>query len=213
MNDDLRIAIVEDDALLIENLRLLLGGEPGVEWVRAFGSAEDLLQAQPPMNLLLADIDLPGMSGVELIAVVKAAHPDVNCLAYTVSEDRDTVFAAIKAGACGYILKSSTPRELIEALRQLHAGGAPMSPTVARKVMLQFQQLSRGRLPAAAPDLSDREQEVLRCLERGHSYKEIAAGLQISIHTVHTHLKHIYEKVQADGRAEAIHKARQRGWL
>ena len=213
MTEELRIAIVEDDLLLIENLRLLLSGERGVKWVQTFASAEELLQAAPSMNLLLADIDLPGMSGVELIAVVKAKHPEVNCLAYTVSEGRDTVFAAIKAGACGYLLKNSTPRELIEALHQLHAGGAPMTPSVARKVMLQFQELAGASGLPVSDVLSVRELDVLRALEKGQSYKEIAVSLHISGHTVHTHIQHIYEKIQAGGRAEALHKARQRGWI
>jgi two-component system NarL family response regulator len=211
--EPLRLAIVEDNTMLIENLRVLLGGEPGVESVQAFTSAEALLQAGPAMNLLLADIDLPGISGVELIGLVKAQQPGVNCLAYTVSEDSETVFAAIQAGACGYLLKSSTPRELIEALRELHAGGAPMTPSVARKVMLQFQQLTGPTPSDPGPGLSPREQEVLRGLKCGQTYKEIAARLHLATATVASHVKHIYEKVQAGGRDEALCKARQRGWL
>jgi two-component system NarL family response regulator len=207
------LAIVEDNSMLIENLRLLLQGEPEVESVVAFASAEALLQAQPRINLLLADIDLPGISGIELIGLVKTRQAWVNCLAYTVCDDVETVFAAIQAGACGYLLKSSTPRELIEALRELHAGGAPMSPSVARKVMLQFQQLSRPATSAPSPELSRREHEVLLGLRRGQTYKEIAGQLNIGHATVTSHVKNIYEKVQAGGRDEALRKARQRGWL
>jgi len=125
----MNVAIVEDNQTLLDNLRLLLQGESGCSVTGAWRSAEDALanSSWARTNILLADIDLPGISGVELISQIKAKYPHVDCMAYTVSEDRATVFAAIKAGACGYLLKGSTPRELIEALHHLHEGGAPMS--------------------------------------------------------------------------------------
>lgn len=213
MHEELRIAIVEDNWPLAETLRLLFGGEPRVHWVRAFPSAEELIKAGLEMNLLLAELELPGMSGVELIAHVKTARPEVNCLAYAVSENCEVVFAAIKAGAGGYMLRSSTPRELIEAVFDLHAGGAPMSPAVARKVVSQLRILSGAGCSPLTAGLSRRQQEVLRALERGQSYKGMAAELHISHNTVHTHLKQIYRKVGAGQGDEAVSKARSRGWI
>lgn len=205
----MKVCIVEDDKLLLDNLCLLLRGEPGVEVVGGFLNAEDALAAlaRSELEVLLADIDLPGMSGVELIRQVKELRPAVNCMAFTIFEDRATVFAAIKAGACGYLLKGASPRTLVESLRELYEGGAPMTPKIARKVVLDIQQ--DGKVPETP--LSDREVDILREIERGLSYKEIAAALHISPHTVHTHIKNIYEKIQARSRAEALRKARSFG--
>lgn len=211
----MRVVVVEDHAFVLESLRLLLRGEQTVTSVHAFCSAEDALKKAEwrKVDILLADLELPGISGIELISEITTRFPHVNSLAYTVHDDRENVFAAIKAGASGYILKGSTPRELIEALQELHAGGAPMSPKVARKVIVQLQQ----QLGAAANGLdsllSPREHEVLRRLEKGQSYKDVAAEMNISRHTVHSHIKRIYEKIQAGDRSEALRKARQRGLI
>lgn len=209
----MRICIVEDNPLLLSNLSLLLRGESGVEVVGAHGSAEDaLLKTEwTTVDVLLADLDLPGISGVEMIRRVKAQHASVNCMAYTISEDRATVFAAIKAGACGYLLKGCSPREIIESIRALHDGGAPMSPRIARKVIMDIQSVERSESERSL--LSGRETEVLKQIERGQSYKEIASAMKISSHTVHTHIKNIYEKVHASTREEALRKARSLGAL
>ncbi len=210
----MHIAIVEDNQTLLENLRLMLQGEPGCVVNGAWQSAEEALAVPiwAETDILLADLDLPGMSGVDLISQLKSRYPALNCMAYTIYEDRSTVFSAIKAGACGYLLKGSTPRELIEALRDLYDGGAPMSPKVARKVIHHFQEITGGG-SAGDDGLTSREQDVLRRLEQGQSYKEIGVAMGISAHTVHTHIKHIYEKVQGRTRAEVMRKARLRGWL
>lgn len=209
------ICIVEDDCQLLNNLSLLLQGEPGFSVVAAVTNAEEALDSVDwtSVDLLLADIDLPGMSGVELIRSLKATHQALNCMAYTIYEDRSTVFAAIRAGACGYLLKGSSPRELIESLHELHAGGAPMSPKIARKVILDIQGEETGATDAESTLLSSREIEILQHVERGLSYKAIATALHISPHTVHTHIKNIYEKVQARSRSEALRKARNIGVL
>jgi two-component system NarL family response regulator len=203
--------IVEDNPLLRDNLRILLSGEPSVEHVTAFESAEEALaemrDAGP--DILLSDIELPGMSGVELIRRVKLSYPDMDIMAFTIYEDRDTVFAAIKAGASGYILKGSSPRELLEALLSLSQGGAPMSPKIARKVIREFQSVTGDD----ESPLSHREVEILKSIDHGLSYKEIADRFCISPHTVHTHIKNIYEKLQAKGRQEAISKARKKGLI
>ncbi len=209
----MRICIVEDNRMLLDNLVLLLKGEQGIEVIGGHVSAEEALASTDwgSIDVLLADIDLPGMSGVELIRRLRAEHPALNCMAYTIYEDRATVFAAIKAGACGYLVKGCSPRELIESLRELYEGGSPMSPKIARKVILDIQQLEQPE--AKGEILSEREVDILRLIEQGRSYKEIAGTLHISTHTVHTHIKNIYEKIQAPSRQEALRKARNLGVL
>jgi two-component system NarL family response regulator len=201
--------IVEDNQLLLENLKLLLDGETGIDVVGAFTSAEaalDGIKSCSP-DIMLTDLGLPCMSGIELIKRTKALLPNLDIMVFTISEDRETVFSAIKAGACGYIIKGSTPRELVESLNSLFQGGAPMTPRIARKLITEFHE-------EAVPEqelLSQREKEIVRSIELGLSYKEIADKLFISPHTVHTHIKNIYEKLQAKDRNEAISKARRKG--
>lgn len=210
----MRILIIEDDPMTQDNLKLLLQGERDVKRVEAFGSAEDAIEKATwaDTEIMLSDIDLPGMSGVDLITWVQLHHADVTSMAYTIHENRETVFAAIKAGACGYLLKSSSPRELIESLSDLAAGGAPMTPKIARKVIMDMQEKSPDHIPSET-HLTHREQEILQQIELGLSYKEIAAKFSISPHTVHTHIKKIYEKVQVGSRDEVVRKARRLGWI
>ena len=206
---NMHIGIVEDDPLLRENLKLLLSGEKNITILGAWGSAEEALPAFKKLSfdIMLVDLGLPGMSGIELIKKIKEDSPEIEIMAHTVFEDRDNVFSAIKAGASGYILKGSTPRELIEALNNLHQGGSPMSPKIARKVVREFQDegLNEEYL------LSHREKEIVKCIEDGLAYKEIAEKLSISPHTVHTHIKKIYEKLHARNRQEALITARKKG--
>ena len=207
----IKLIVVEDNPLLRDNLRLLLAGEPGIEVLAVFETAEEALaeidRLQPRM--ILSDINLPGMSGIDLIRQVRAMHPEIDVMAHTVNEDRHTVFAALKAGASGYIVKGARPSALIEALYSLHEGGAPMSPKIARAVVREFQDdvIEQDLL------LSAKEKEVLLGIQEGLSYKETAARMCISPHTVHSHIKKIYEKLQAKDKQEAISKARRRGLL
>ena len=205
----MKVSIVEDDVLLRQNLKLLLGGETGISVVSVYGSAEEALagikRARP--EILLADIGLPGMSGIELIRELKDQMPGLEIMAHTVFDDRETVFSAIKSGASGYILKGSTPRELIDALHTLAKGGSPMSPKIARKVIREFQ--SEGVDEQYL--LSHRETEIVKEIENGLTYKDIAAKLNISPHTVHTHIKNIYEKLHAKDRQGALVAARKKG--
>jgi len=205
----MRLALVEDNTVTRETLKLLLSGEPSIESVQTYGSGEELLEdlEQIVIDVLLVDLDLPGMHGTELIQKFNQARPTVEIMVYTIYEDRENVFAAIKAGASGYILKGSSPRELIESLQSLHQGGAPMSPKIARKVILEFQDTPE----EAQNPLSSRESNIVRCVEQGLSYKEIAERLSISPHTVHTHIKNIYEKLQARNRRDALTSARRIG--
>ncbi|MCX6874905.1 MAG: response regulator transcription factor [Verrucomicrobia bacterium] len=210
----MNICIVEDHKMLLENLRLLLQGEPDIHVSGAFESAEEAVTGTDweRTDILLADIELPGMSGVELIQRVKHAHPSVDAMAYTISEDRAVVMAAIRAGASGYLLKGSTPRILIESVRELHEGGAPMSPKIARKLIAELRLQDEAHA-AGAPriELTQRETDVVRLVEKGLSYGEISEALHISTHTVHSHIKHIYEKVHASSRSEMLVKARKLG--
>ena len=205
----MKVAIVEDDMLLRENLKLLLGGEPGISVVGTFASAEEALAKvkQAKAGILLADIGLPGMSGIDLIRMLKEQLPDLEIMAHTVFDDRETVFSAIKAGASGYILKGSTPRELIDALHTLARGGSPMSPKIARKVIREFQDEGIDEQYL----LSHREKEIVREIENGMTYKDIAAKYNISPHTVHTHIKNIYEKLHARDRQGVLLAARKKG--
>lgn len=207
----MRIIIVEDDPLIGGNLKLLLSGEPGLCVCGVYSSAEEGLAAleNSHADILIADIGLPGMSGIELIRAAKRLIPELDIIAYTVFDDRETIFAALKAGASGYMLKGSSPRQVIDAIQNMAEGGAPMSPKIARAVIGEFHE----------PDLKEpylltfRETEILKLLERGYSYKIIADRCAISPHTVNSHIKNIYEKLQAKDRGNALLNARRRGIL
>lgn len=207
----MKVFIVEDNPMLLDNLTILLGGEPDIE---VAGTATTAESAQPtirdsPPDVLLVDIGLPGMSGIELITRIKREHPDLDIVAHTVFDSRRTVFDAIKAGASGYLLKGSTPRELVEALHSVHEGGAPMTPRIARAVIRELQDVGADEAYVLTP----REIEVIRGLESGFTYQQLADSLSISHHTVHTHIKNVYEKLHAKGRRDALAKARKKGIL
>ncbi len=206
----MKIVIVEDDSLVRENLKILLGGERDIEIAGAYSSAEEALPVLKEISpdIILVDIGLPKMSGIELIRESKSLLPDVEIMAFTVFEDKDTVFAALKAGATGYILKGATPRELVEALHNLYEGGSPMSPRIARAIIIDLQDANDEQYL-----LSAREKEILSDVEKGLSYKEIAVRLNISPSTVHSHIKKIYRKLHAKSRKEAFLKARRKGIL
>ena len=205
----MRIAIVEDNTLLRENLVFLLNGEKDFEVCCNYGTGEEafpsLMEHKP--DILLVDIGLPGMSGIDLIKKVKAKDPDLEIMVHTIFDARDTVFAAIKAGATGYILKGASPRELIESIENLAKGGAPMSPKIARAVIGEFQEVEN----TVHYLLTPREREILVELEKGLTYKELAEKLSISHHTIHTHIKKIYEKLHAKSRRDALNTARKKG--
>lgn len=208
----MKVCLVEDDSALLQTLARRLSREHDIHVVCAITSAEEALTVCPwaECDILLSDLDLPGASGIELIRNVREQYPDVLAMAFTISEDRDSVFGALKAGAFGYVLKGASPRRLIESLRELHRGGAPMTPSIARKVIAAMQPATDE--PGFEP-LTPREREILAQVAQGHLYKEIADAFGLSVHTVNTHIKRIYSKLQASGRAQAIHKAREAGLL
>ena len=205
----MRLLIVEDDELLLQNLKFLLGAEKDIELLDGYTTAEDALscleKARP--DIILLDLELPGMHGIEFIRRAKSKMPDVEILVHTIYGDKKNVFSAIKAGASGYILKGATPRELIEALYEQYQGGAPMSPRIARAVIREFHDYQAEEEFI----LTKRETVILRQIEEGYTYKEIAQRCNISPNTVHTYVKKIYQKLHAKSRKEAILKARRKG--
>lgn len=210
-NQPTRLVIVEDNPIVRENLRILLDGEITFNVVGAFSNAEDLLKNLDALKpeMLLSDLGLPGMPGIDLIREVKNRIPEIDIMAHTINEERSSVFAALKAGATGYIIKGATPRELVEALFTLRQGGAPMSPKIARAVVREFQETTHDNDFL----LSAKEKDVLQGIQEGLSYKEIGTKLNISPHTVHSHIKKIYEKLQAKDKQDALIKARKRGLI
>lgn len=199
----IRVAIVEDDAQLRAGLVQQLERAPDIRCIAALPDAEQALIQLPEIvpEVVLMDINLPGKSGIDCVRLLKARLPRVQFLMLTVYEDADLIFRSLQAGATGYLLKRSVPDDLLAAIRDLHAGGAPMSPLIARKVVESFT-------PRVAPgppmNLSPREREIVEALSQGDSYKEIADRLGISITTVRTHLQRIYEKLQVNNRTEAV---------
>lgn len=205
----MKIMIVEDNKQVLQNTTMLLAGEPGVTVSGSFTTGDAALEALPLLcpSIMLTDIALPGMSGIELIARVKELRPDMDILAYTAQTERDILIAVLNAGASGYIIKGCKPRELIEALHCLRDGGSPLSPQISRAVIREFHG-------AAAEEqhlLTSREKEVLITLKNGLCYQEIADSLNISIHTVHTHITKVFKKLGAENRRDAFVKARRMG--
>lgn len=204
------IIIIEDEEKIRNYLVALIAGSGEFDLHASFASAEEaMLYFESDMGemieLVLTDIQLPGKSGIDLIAWLKPMRPDIQFMVLSVYDDADTVFKALKAGATGYILKNTEAAKLIEALRDLRKGGSPMSNQIARKVVNTFQQ--EFEYMDAKENLSDREREVLQWLSKGFSYKEIGQKLFISVETVRTHIRNIYEKLHAGNKRDALRKA------
>ena len=205
------VAIVEDNAALGSGLRKIVESAPEFRCVGVWTSAEDALkkiEAFRP-HVVLMDINLPGMSGIEATARVKQYLPEIQVIMVTVYRDHDKIFAALKAGASGYLLKRSTPADVRDAIRDVRSGGAPMSAEIARRVVEAFHQTPKPE--QASQDevkLSKRETEILELLCEGLANKEIADRLSISVETVRVHLKHVYEKLHVRSRTEAAMKFR-----
>ena len=202
----IRVSVVEDDARVRASLARLIDGADRFSCVSQHESGERAIADLPGVrpDVVLMDINLPGLSGVECVRRLKALAPGVQVVMLTVYEDTDLIFAALAAGASGYLLKRTPPDELLGGIRDVHRGGSPMTSHIARKVVRSFQEVENGQSDEGG--LSPREREVLDHLAQGYLYKEIAGRLAISYETVHTYVRRIYEKLQVHSRTEAVAK-------
>jgi len=202
----IQIAIVEDDQGLRESLAALIRREPRLRCVGEYATAEAALVDIPVKrpHAVLVDINLPGMSGIELVAKLKAKMPKLQLMMITMYEDCDQIFASLQAGATGYLLKRSRPDEIVQAIEQMHVGGSPMSPEIARKVVSFFHKSSERS--SGVDQLTKRETEILSQLAKGYMYKEIADNMGIGMETVRTHLQNIYGKLHVHSRTDAVVK-------
>ena len=200
------VSIVEDSDKLRETLVRVLNRADGFSCVSHYANAEDALKDLPKIkpDVVLMDINLPGMNGVECVRQLKKIAPEIQVMMLTVYEDTENIFDALAAGASGYMLKRTAGKELLEAIQEVKRGGSPMTTHIARKVVQSFQRSAAAE--AQTESLSEREQQVLDLLSRGLIYKEIAEKLGISYETVHTYIRRIYEKLQVRTRTEAVAK-------
>lgn len=203
----LKVAVIEDHHKFREMLEFLLGSTPGFQCTACFRTMEDALArigTELP-DVVLLDIGLPGMSGIEGVSLLKERYPNLIVLMNTVYDDDDRIFAALCGGASGYLLKKTPPTRLLECLKEAAAGGSPMSPEVARRVIELFRAI---RPPEQADhDLTPHELRLLKLLVEGHSYKTAAGALGVTVKTVSFHLQHIYEKLHVHSKSEAVAKA------
>lgn len=208
----IKVVIFEDIADIREFLSETIRSSDELQLMGAYPNALDVVEIIKHKNpdVVLMDLQMPGITGIEAIRLVKEENLDVQILVQTVFEDNAHIFAAICAGASGYILKDSTPELYIEAIIETYQGGSPMQPTIARKVLTMFQTQNNSVINAEHKDLSITEKKVLDCLVKGMSYKLIADECKISFSTVNFHLKNIYRKLHVNSATEAIVKAQQR---
>jgi len=203
----IKIAIVEDEDAIRNSLMVLLDNCCDVVLVEAFSDGESAVEylSRYKVDIVLFDINLPGISGIEAIARLKQKQPTMQFMVLSLYDDAEYIFKALRAGATGYILKNTPPDKLIESIKELHAGGSPMSSQIARKVVTEFAGFKNERV--ANEQLTRRENEILDLMATGLRYKEIGAQLFISTETVRTHIRNIYEKLQVASRTEALRKA------
>jgi DNA-binding NarL/FixJ family response regulator len=207
-NMKMKVAVFEDNRSLRQNLEQLIDSTDDLLCTGAFENANKLLSnlADAEPDIVLMDINMPGISGIEAVQIIKEKYPSMRVLMQTVFEDEDKIFAAICAGASGYLLKKTRPQKMLEAIREAFGGGAPMTPAVAAKVLGMFR-LQSGSAKKEFINLSEREKEILALLVTGKQYKTIASECFISIDTVGTHVRHIYEKLHVHSKSEAVAKA------
>lgn len=209
----IRVMIVEDEPDIRSALAALIGATPGYRCVSSFGSMEEALggAGQTPPDVVLLDIGLPRISGIEGARLLKDRWPGIAILILTVYDDNNRIFDALCAGACGYLLKNTPPAKLLESIAEVAQGGAPMSPDVARRVVELFRRV---RPPDEAEhNLTPHEIRLLKLLVEGHSYKTAAAQLSCSYHTVCFHMRRIYDKLHVHSKAEAVAKALRAGMV
>jgi DNA-binding NarL/FixJ family response regulator len=210
----IKVVVVEDNDSIREGLNILINGTEGYNCIACYSDCESMLKNINKLSpdVLLMDIGLPGMNGIEGIKKVKLMIPELAILILTIYEENDLIFDALCAGACGYLVKKTPPSKLLEAIREAHEGGAPMSSHIARKVIDFFQ-----KKPASSQksnyDLTPREKEILTGLVEGHNFKAIADSLFISIETVRFHFRNIYKKLHVHSQSEAVAKAIKEGLI
>src|SRR5579859_5362559 len=204
------VSIVDDEPKLRQSITTFVNGSPGFKCVSGYGSAESALKGLPAdkPDVVLMDINMGGMNGIECLEKLKVQCPDMQVLMLTVYEDTEKIFRALAAGANGYLLKRSSPETLLAAIQEVHSGGSPMTSSIARKVVASFQKQkpaadAAGEKPG---QLSPREQAVLDGLAKGLTYKQLASELDISIDTIRTYIRRIYEKPHVQSRTEAVAK-------
>ena len=208
----IHVIITEDNDTIREGLALLINASDGLKCSAAYAKCEDMLAdyKNHRVDVFLQDIGLPGMNGIECVRLLRQELPEALILMLTVYEDEENIFNALKAGASGYLLKKTAPAQLLEAIKDAYEGGSPMSANIARKVVRFFQSGS-GAKKTDMHNLSRREVEILSGLAAGNSYKMLADKLFISIHTVRSHIRHIYKKLQVHNQSEAVSRAYKNG--
>ncbi len=206
---NIKVGVIEDETQVRLSLQLLINGSDGFECLHTYETAEEAIAALPSLDLdvVLTDIHLPGKSGIACIEELKPLCPKTNFLICTAFEDTENVINALKAGATGYLTKTTQPAKLLDAIVDVHNGGSPMSSHIARKVVQLFGAAEGND---ELNKLSDREQEILALLSNGLRYKEIAAKLFLSTETIRTHIRNIYEKLQVNSRTDALNKVHKR---
>ncbi len=202
----INVAIVEDDKILREGLQKLLEMEDTFYYIGVFANGFSFMEALPKLNVdvVLMDISMPGITGTEVVKQSKEKYPNVQYLMHTVFDDNDKIFDALKFGATGYLLKGSSPSEIYEAIISINKGDSPMSAVIARKVVSSFNNAHS--VLKNKEKLSERELEIVECLAKGLKYKDIAEKTHISVDTVRSHIRHIYEKLQVNSKIGAINK-------
>lgn len=203
----IRVAIVEDDRGTRDALALLIGGTPGLQCAAAFGSLEAALAAldRTPADVLLLDIHLPGMSGSQGVRLLRDRYPSMQVVMLTVFDEDEHIFESLCNGACGFLLKRTPPARLLDAIREAHEGGSPMTPAIARRVVAAFQKPVPP--PGAAHGLSPHEVRIVGMLAAGDSYLKIGERLGVSVNTVRNYIRSIYEKLHVHTKSEAVGKA------
>lgn len=203
---EIKVGIVEDDKQIRESLAILVNGSEGFTCLHTFETAEEAIKKIPTLNLdvVLMDIHLPGKNGIDCIIEIKPFCTSTEFLMCTSFDDTDSIFKALRSGATGYVTKTTHPSKILEAIVEIHKGGAPMSSSIARKMVVSFHQ---NDLNAAFQKLSIREKDILILLSQGLRYKEVADKLFLSTETVRTHIRNIYKKLQVNSRTEALNKA------
>ena len=206
--ETINIAIIEDVEEFRKALQFMLNATPGFKCDLTYSNGESALKDIPKHqpDIVLVDINLPGINGIEVMKSLKKEYPKIQFMILTVFEDDDKIFNALSSGASGYMLKSTTPAKILDAIRELHDGGSPMSAQIARKVVASFQQPTKQIANPFEQMLTNREQQVLKLLSTGKLYKQIAADLNVSLETIKSHCHNIYEKLHVTSKMEAINK-------